>query len=108
MPGTIRTPWTWRSTAARMVGINQASFYNRYLLSGRLPYVVKKWRHGKDRPRRKSFVLRSALMEVLTRELCQEARRQYVRRSRRSMADLERELDEWRKAGAPLLRPVRE
>ena len=86
--------------AARMLGINQTSFYNNYLASGRLPYVVKRWRHGKGRPRRKSFVLRSALIEVLTKDLYQQARRQYVRRSRRRMAGLERELEERRKAEA--------
>jgi hypothetical protein len=67
-----------------MVGINQTSFYNNYLASGRLPCVVKTWRYGKGRPRRKSFALRSALMEFLTRDLYQQAKRQYVRRSRRS------------------------
>ena len=77
--------------AARKAAMNQVSFYNCFLLSGELPYVVKRWWHGRRR-RQKCFVLRAALMEVLTRELCQEAKRHYVRRSRRRMADLEREL----------------
>jgi hypothetical protein len=89
--------------AARKAAINQVSFYNRYLLSRRLPYIVKVWWHGRRR-RSKCFILRSALMEVLTKELCQEAKRQYVRRGRRRMADLERELDERRRA--PMVTPA--
>lgn len=53
--------------------------------------MVKRWWHGRQR-RSKCFVLRGALMEVLNRETCQEAKRQYVRRSRRKMAHLERQL----------------
>jgi hypothetical protein len=76
-----------------MAGMSQCGFYNRYLLSGELPYVVMSWWHGKGRRRQKSFIPRGALLELLTKRLCQEARRQYVRRSRRKMADLERELE---------------
>ena len=83
--------------AARKAGINQTSFYNRYLPSGELLYIVKVWWHARRR-RQKCLVLRSALMEVLTKDLYQQAKHQYVRRSRRGMADLERELDERRKA----------
>ena len=79
--------------------MNQTSFYNRYLLSGELPYVVKVWWHGNHR-RQKCLVLRGALMEVLTKDICQQARRQYVRRHRTTMAALERQLEEGRKAQA--------
>src|SRR6516165_2516858 len=51
--------------AARMAGMNRCGFYNRYLLSGRLPYVVRSWWHAGKR-RRKSLVLRTALLEMLT------------------------------------------
>ena len=82
--------------AARKAAMNQTSFYNRYLLSGRLPYIVSVWWHGRHR-RQKCLVLRGALMEVLTRDLRDAAKRRYVRRSRRRMADLERQLGERRK-----------
>jgi hypothetical protein len=80
--------------AARMAGMNQCGFYNRYLLSGELPYVVLSWWHGKGRRRQKSFIPRSALLEVLTKGLCQEARRRYARRSRKRMGNLEQQLNE--------------
>jgi hypothetical protein len=48
--------------------MNQTSFYNRYLLSGELPYIVKVWWHGRRR-RQKCLVLRGALMEVLTKDI---------------------------------------
>src|SRR6516225_5629526 len=70
--------------AARMAGLSRGGFYNRYLLSGRLPYVVKSWWHGGKR-RRKSLVLRSALLEMLTKEICHAAKLQYVRRGRTTM-----------------------
>jgi hypothetical protein len=85
--------------AARMAGMNRSGFYNRYLLSGRLPYVVKSWWHAGKR-RRKSLVLRSALLEMLTEEICRDAKLQYVRRHRTTMAALERQLEERRKAEA--------
>ena len=53
--------------AARMAGMNQCGFYNRYLLSGELPYVVMLWWHGKGRRRQKCFIPRGALLEVLTK-----------------------------------------
>jgi hypothetical protein len=61
-------------------------------MSGRLPYFVKTWFHG-HKMRRKSLMPRGAVVELLTRELCLKAKRQYVRRSRTRMADLERELE---------------
>ena len=85
--------------AARMAGMNRSGFYNRYLLSGRLPYVVRSWWHGGKR-RRKSLVLRSALFETLTEEICRDAKLQYARRQRTTMAALERKLEERRKAEA--------
>jgi hypothetical protein len=53
-----------------MAGLSRRNFYFRYLLSGRVPYVVKTWFHGR-KMRRKSFVPRAALLELLARELCQ-------------------------------------
>src|SRR6516165_1654104 len=90
--------------AARMAGMNRSGFYNRYLLSGRLPYVVKSWWHGGKR-RRKSLVLRSALLEMLTKEICHAAKLQYVRRGRTTMAALERQLEERRKVEIPNFAP---
>ena len=85
--------------AADMAGLSQLNFYHRYLLSGRLPYEVKNWWHG-HRRRRKSFIPRAALLELLTREMLEAARFQYLKRNRKQaishrtmVADLERELD---------------
>jgi hypothetical protein len=85
--------------------MNQCGFYNRYLLSGELPYVVMSWWHGKGRRRQKSFIPRGALLEALTKGLCQEAKRLYARRSRKRMAALERQLDERRRAEVPNFAP---
>ena len=85
--------------AAYMAGLTQMAFYCRYLYSGRLPYVVKTWFHGR-KMRRKSFVPRAALLELLTREMLEAARFQYLKRNRRriishrtTVANLERELE---------------
>ena len=87
-----------------MAGLSRGGFYNRYLLSGRLPYVVKSWWHGGKR-RRKSLVLRSALLEMLTKEICHAAKLQYVRRGRTTMAALEQQLEERRKVEIPNFAP---
>jgi len=55
---------------------------------------------ARNHGRQKCLVLRGALMEALTKDICQQARRQYVRRGRRRMADLERQLEVRRKAEA--------
>jgi hypothetical protein len=86
--------------AADMAGVSQDNFYKCYLQSGRLPYEVKIWWHGRKR-RRKSFIPRAALMELLARDLLEAARRQLLKRrprppaiSRRSTTvDLEREME---------------
>ena len=64
-------------------------------MSEQLPYEVQTWFHGR-KMRRKSYIPRSALLEVLTGRLCYDAKRRYVRRGRIKMADLERELEERR------------
>ena len=101
--GDPRTFYVPIDRAAQMAGLSRRNFYKRYLMSERLPYEVQTWFHGR-KMRRKSFIPRSALLEALTKDLCSAAKRQYVRRSRGTMADLEWELDERRKAEAPLLR----
>jgi hypothetical protein len=95
-PHTVLVPI---DRAADMAGLTQMAFYFRYLHSGRLPYEVKTWFHGR-KMRRKSFVLRAALMELLTRDLLEAARRQLLKRRPRqraisrkaTVADLEQEL----------------
>jgi hypothetical protein len=95
-----RTLYVPIDRAAHMAGCARHRFYDRYLASGRLPYEVKFWFHGK-KMRRKSFVLRSALMELLARDLLEAARLQVLKRrprarsiSRRATAaDLEREME---------------
>ena len=57
--------------AARMAGMSQCGFYNRYLLSRELPYVVMSLWHGKGQRRQKSFIQRGVLLEVLSKGLCQ-------------------------------------
>jgi hypothetical protein len=91
--------------AAHMAGLSRRNFYFRYLLSGRVPYVVKTWFHGR-KMRRKSFVPRAALLELLARELCQAARLQLLRRRtcqaiprKATAADLEQLLDQQRSKG---------
>jgi len=80
-----------------MAGLSRRNFYKRYLMSARLPYVVKTWFHGR-KMRRKSLVPRGAVVELLARELCEEARRHQLRRARLAIrrnakaADLERNL----------------
>jgi len=91
--GDRRTFFIPIDEAAHMAGLSRRNFYKRYLLSDRLPYVVKTWFHGR-KMRRKSLVPRGAVIELLARELCLKAKQQYVRRSRRSMTDVERELEE--------------
>jgi hypothetical protein len=93
-----------------MAGLSHRNFYNRRLASNRLPYVVKTWFHGRKR-RRKSFVQRAALLELLARELCQAARLQLLRRHawqanprKATAGDLERLLDQQRsKSGSKSL-----
>jgi hypothetical protein len=103
--GDRRTFYIPIDEAANMAGLTRRNFYKRYLMSKRLPYVVKTWFHGR-KMRRKSLVPRGAVVELLARELCQEARRHELRRAglaiRRNAqaADLERELNERRRAGA--------
>ena len=96
-PGTL---YVAIDHAARKAAMNQTSFSNRYPLSDEPLYNVKTWWHGRRR-RQNCFVLRGALMEVMTRELCQQAMRQYLRRCRPQMADLERELNERHRAETP-------
>jgi hypothetical protein len=85
--------------AAQMAGLNQFNFYKRYLLSNRLPYVVKHWWHGR-RHRRKSFIPRNALLELLARELCESAKLHMKRRGhpaiprKARLADLDRMFEE--------------
>jgi hypothetical protein len=94
---TFYLPIDW---AAEMAGCSRRNFYDRYLQTGRLPYELKTWFHGR-KMRRKSFVPRAALMKLLTRELLETARRQLLRRRSRplairrkaTVADLERELE---------------
>ena len=62
--------------AADIAGLSQRNFYNRYLLSGRLSYVVETWFHGRRR-RQKAFVQRAALLELLSRELLEAARLEF-------------------------------
>ena len=85
--------------AAHMAGLSQRNFYDRYLQTGRLPYVVRTWFNGRKR-RQKSFVQRNALLELLARELGGAARRHMARRGQRvaisrraKVADMERLLD---------------
>jgi hypothetical protein len=96
--GDPRTFYVPIDRAAHMAGLCERNFYDRYLASGRLPYVVKTWFHGR-KMRRKSFVQRSALLELLARELCEAAKLHMSRRGRpaiprkATVADLERLLD---------------
>ena len=41
--GDLHTFYVPIDRAAEMAGLSQRNFYNRYLLSNRLPYVVKIW-----------------------------------------------------------------
>jgi len=58
-----------------------------------LLYFVKTWFHGRKMSR-KFLMPRGAVVELLTRELCINAKGQYVRRRRIRIAELERELEE--------------
>jgi hypothetical protein len=77
--GDRRTFFIPIDEAANMAGLTRRNFYKQYLMSHRLPYVVRTWFHGR-KMRRKSLVPRGAMIELLARELCQEARRHQPRR----------------------------
>lgn len=61
--GDRRTFYIPIDEAANMAGLSRRNFYKRYLMSARLPYVVKTWFHGR-KMRRKSLVPRGAVVEL--------------------------------------------
>ena len=97
-PHTVDIPL---ERAAAMAGISRKNFYYHYLRTGRLEYRVRTWFHGR-KMRRKAFIARNAVLELLAREYCEAARLQMARRRPRplaiarkaTVADLERELEQ--------------
>ena len=70
--GDLHTFYVPIDRAAHMAGLSRRNFYGCYLLSAHLPYVVRTWFHGR-KMRRKAFVQRSAVIELLARELRESA-----------------------------------
>ena len=95
--------------AANIAGLSRRNFYRRYLMSDRLPYVVKTWFHGR-KMRRKSPVPRGAVVSCLPVNFAIGQAPPATPHSARiprnaKAADLGRELEARRKAEAPRLRP---